>query len=198
MSDAKAIPPAAVSKIITWICSGVRADEIADLVRTGKVRGLAVNLFAEALAAAENGIVQVAADHQCDLPTARTLIRLNDLYKTARLAKDYKAALAVEKELSRVLGGTPPAAETAAAVDAADARPGDAVAVSVAEDLYRAIAEHLEPQLAMGEDTDATYLDVIRRAGERLAELQAPKKKRARKKTRKKKTTGTRTKTKKG
>ncbi len=93
------LPQEAIDKIILLLVSGLARSAVEEAVEKLELEGAAVPL---AIAEAK---MRIAIASRCDrddqLGTA--LVRLNDIYRRSLAVQDVKTALAVQKELNRLL-----------------------------------------------------------------------------------------------
>lgn len=91
-----------LDKVIAWLCAGLNDDQVARHVRQ-KIDADATDeqigtLITEARSAIADGV-----SFDRDFIIGRTLARLDTLYSMAVAQQDARTALAVQKELTRLL-----------------------------------------------------------------------------------------------
>ena len=139
-----------LDKLVLLLVSGLARSAIADAV--GKL-GLAPDQAATAIAEARTRI-QIAAQWDRNEQLGTAMVRLNDCYRRAMAVQDTKTALAVQRELNRLMDLYRRAEEgNSASKQEADAK--DAMAAEIA-----AARAHLAP-LGLG-DVDTPLAELCR------------------------------------
>ncbi len=166
---------AVADEIVTQLCNGLSAAQLARLAEAGKC-SYSPEEFRAQLPAARRKLT-LAAQYDRDEELGRAISRLEELYRRAMtrvaiepgmLLPDLRAALLAQKELNRLLGlrGADPSAPDPEKNQSEKARKRD----QNAESIFDAVDAHLEP-LGLSSDEKDHYSDLIRLAGSEIRRL---------------------------
>lgn len=92
-----------IAKVVSLVSAGVTPAEVAVYAREKAKWPVTAAELSDYLTAARQ-VIRAAADVDAEYAAGCALTRLDDLYKKAMIIQDHKTALAVQREINRLLG----------------------------------------------------------------------------------------------